>query len=97
MVELAESVPDHEQIQKGPIQYLYAFALSRRNLEGDRDKAISILERVLFCSFCIGTCLFRSLLLEIQPPLGISFGWAYPCPSWWSEEFNLKTFCFARF
>ena len=47
MVELAESVPDHEQIQKGPIQYLYAFALSRRNLEGDRDKAISILERVI--------------------------------------------------
>lgn len=51
MVELAESVPDHDQIQKGPIQYLYAFALSRRNSEGDRDKAIAILERV-----CVPTC-----------------------------------------
>ena len=46
MVELAESVPNHEQIQKGPIQYLYAFALSRRNKKGDRDKAIVILEKV---------------------------------------------------
>lgn len=46
MVELAESVPDHEQIQKGPVQYLYAFALNRRNQSGDRDKAIDILERV---------------------------------------------------
>ena len=46
MVELAESVPDHEQIQKGPVQYLYAFALSRRNQLGDRDKAIGILEKV---------------------------------------------------
>lgn len=46
MVELAESVPDHEQIQKGSIQYLYAFSLSRRNQEGDRDKAVAILERV---------------------------------------------------
>ena len=46
MVELAESLPDHEQIQKGAIQYLYAFALSRRNQKGDRDKAIDILENV---------------------------------------------------
>ena len=46
MVELAESVPDHEQIQKGAVQYLYAFALSRRNQQGDRDKAIFILEKV---------------------------------------------------
>lgn len=46
MVELAESVPDHEQIQKGAVQYSYAFALSRRNQQGDRDKAIFILEKV---------------------------------------------------
>ena len=46
MVDLAESVPDHDQIQKGPVQYLYAFALSRRNQSGDRDKAIAILEKV---------------------------------------------------
>jgi len=46
MVELAESVPNHDQIQKGSVQYLYAFALNRRNQVGDRDKAVAILERV---------------------------------------------------
>lgn len=46
MVELAESIPDHEELQKGAIQYLYAFALSRRNQGSDRDKAIVILEKV---------------------------------------------------
>ena len=46
MVELAESVPGHEQLQKTSVQYLYAFGLSRRNQEGDRDKAITILEKV---------------------------------------------------
>ena len=46
MVQLAESVPDHDQMQKSAIQYLYAFALSRRNQLGDRDKAIGILEKV---------------------------------------------------
>lgn len=46
MVQLVESVPDHDQMQKSAIQYLYAFALSRRNQPGDRDKAIGILEKV---------------------------------------------------
>lgn len=52
MVELAESIPNHEQLQKGPIQYLYAFALSRRNQKGDRDSAVAILERVRFLISC---------------------------------------------
>lgn len=46
MVDLAESIPDHEQIQKAPIQVQYAFALNRRNKEKDRDKALEILEKV---------------------------------------------------
>jgi len=46
MVELAESVPNHDQIQKGSVQYLYAFALNRRDQAGDRDKVVTILERV---------------------------------------------------
>lgn len=46
MVELAESIPDHEEIQKGSVQYDYAFALNRRNKEGDRNKAVNILEKV---------------------------------------------------
>ncbi len=46
MVELAESIPDHEEIQKGSVQYDYAFALNRRNKEGDRVKAVNILEKV---------------------------------------------------
>ena len=46
MVELAEFLPDHVEIQKASVQYLYAFALSRRNKEGDRTNAIRILEKV---------------------------------------------------
>ena len=50
MVELAESIPDHEEIQKGSVQYHYAFALNRRNKKGDRVKAVGILEKVS-CDF----------------------------------------------
>ena len=56
MVELVESIPDHEQIQKAAVQYLYAFALSRRNQPGDRDKAIVILEKVIILSMCPSSC-----------------------------------------
>ena len=46
MVDLAESIPEHDQIQKAPIQVQYAFALNRRNKGNDRDKALEILEKV---------------------------------------------------
>jgi len=48
MVELVESIPDHEEIQKGSVQYHYAFALNRRNKKGDRTKAVGILEKVSY-------------------------------------------------
>ncbi len=65
MVDLAESIPDHNQIQKAPIQVQYAFALNRRNKEKDRDKALEILEKV--------TTLFKTI--TVQFCLGFS------CPS----------------
>ncbi|KAL5457257.1 hypothetical protein EMCRGX_G034504 [Ephydatia muelleri] len=47
MVALVEKLPDHEQAQKAPVQLQYAFALNRRNQPGDRNKALTILEKVL--------------------------------------------------
>ena len=49
MVQLVEKLPDHEQVQKAPVQVQYAFALNRRNKEGDRDKALKILEKACVC------------------------------------------------
>ena len=46
MVALVEKLPDHEQAQKAPVQLQYAFALNRRNQPGDRNKALTILEKV---------------------------------------------------
>lgn len=46
MIELVEALPDHDQILKAPVQYLYAFALNRCNSPGYRDKALNILEEV---------------------------------------------------
>ncbi|EDV25070.1 uncharacterized protein TRIADDRAFT_10277, partial [Trichoplax adhaerens] len=50
MVKLINELPNHKETMKGPIQQLYAFALNRRNKEGDRDKAIQVLEKMLLKS-----------------------------------------------
>jgi mitogen-activated protein kinase kinase kinase 5 len=47
MVKLVELLPHHDQILKAPIQVQYAFALNRRNTDGDRDKALIVLEKIL--------------------------------------------------
>jgi mitogen-activated protein kinase kinase kinase 5 len=48
MVSLVEKLPQgHEVTQKAPIQYHYAFALNRRNKDGDRGKALDVLEKIL--------------------------------------------------
>jgi mitogen-activated protein kinase kinase kinase 5 len=47
MVNLVEQLPDDEQTQKAAVQQHYAFALNRRKKEGDREKALQILNQVL--------------------------------------------------
>lgn len=60
MVELAECLPDHGEIQKAAVQYLYAFALSRRNKKGDRTNAVRILEKV-----CDVVCLPQPIVMLV--------------------------------
>ncbi|XP_044584193.1 mitogen-activated protein kinase kinase kinase 15 isoform X2 [Cotesia glomerata] len=51
MVQLVEdlyTIPNHKNYIKTPmITYLYSFALSRRNKEGDRERAVRIVEKAL--------------------------------------------------
>ena len=62
MVSLVEKLPQgHEVTQKAPIQYHYAFALNRRNKDGDRGKALDVLEKVCVCVFvcvCVCVCVY---------------------------------------
>ena len=39
-------LPHVLKVLKAPVQLQYAFALNRRNSPGDRDKALTILEKV---------------------------------------------------
>ncbi|XP_065906670.1 mitogen-activated protein kinase kinase kinase 15-like isoform X2 [Dysidea avara] len=47
MIELVDKLPNHEQMQKPPIQMWYAFALNRRNKPGDKDHGLSVMEEQL--------------------------------------------------
>ncbi|XP_065909014.1 mitogen-activated protein kinase kinase kinase 5-like [Dysidea avara] len=47
MIELVDKLPNHEQMQKPPIQMWYAFALNRCNNPGDKDHALSVMEEQL--------------------------------------------------
>jgi mitogen-activated protein kinase kinase kinase 5 len=47
MILLVEKIRGHQEAEKPAIQVQCAFALNRRNKEGDRSRALSILEKVL--------------------------------------------------
>ena len=46
LVEDIEKVPNNKISSSIAIQYQYAFALNRRNTEGDRDKALTVITQV---------------------------------------------------
>jgi len=48
LVEDMDAVPNLRVTNTIHIQYLYAFALNRRNLPGDRDKALPVIHKVCF-------------------------------------------------
>ena len=61
MIKLVDKIEGHEEAQKPTVQVQCAFALNRRNKKGDRDRALSILEKVHYTY--IHTCTaFISLL-----------------------------------
>jgi len=47
LVEDMDAVPNLRVTNTVGIQNLYAFALNRRNSSGDRDKALSVIHKVL--------------------------------------------------
>ena len=49
MIGLVEKISGHEEAEKPAIQVQCAFALNRRNKEGDRSRALAVLEKV-WCS-----------------------------------------------
>ncbi len=72
MVAFIEELQDNENFQFTPlIQYLYAFALSRRNALGDREKALKRIHQALpyeeNCSpdlFCLAGRIYKDLFIE---------------------------------
>lgn len=55
MIGLVEKISGHEEAEKPAIQVQCAFALNRRNKEGDRSRALAVLEKVC-CDMCEFTC-----------------------------------------
>lgn len=72
MVGLIEELQPNSQFQFTPlIQYLYAFALSRRNMPGDREKALErIMEAIQIKEnwspdlFCLAGRIYKDLFIE---------------------------------
>ena len=59
LVEDLEAVPNNKVSTTVHIQHLYAFALNRRNKEGDRDKALTVILKVRRCNsliYCLLIC-----------------------------------------
>ena len=46
LVEDLDAVPNNKVSTTVAIQHLYAFALNRRNKDGDRDKALTVILKV---------------------------------------------------
>ena len=46
LVEDVESVPNNKLTGTANVQQWYAFALNRRNQRGDRDKALTVIQKV---------------------------------------------------
>ena len=51
MIKLVDKIEGHEEAQKPTVQVQCAFALNRRNKKGDRDRALTILEKVCVCIY----------------------------------------------
>lgn len=63
LVEDMDAVPNLRVTDTVAIQHLYAFALNRRRLPGDSDKALVVLHKVniVYCSFSVSILLSTSL------------------------------------
>ena len=64
MIGLVEKISGHPEAEKPAIQVQCAFALNRRNKEGDRARALALLEKV--CSTC---CMCTVEMLPLCLPL----------------------------
>ena len=75
LIEDMDAVPNLRVTNTVGIQNLYAFALNRRNASGDRDKALTVIHKVLvfwavvlivgpFVSGLCGVTIERSLVIQ---------------------------------
>ena len=56
MISLVEKITGHQEAEKPAVQVQCAFALNRRNKEGDRSRALAMLEKVIQWLKYIATC-----------------------------------------
>ena len=79
------------KVLKAPVQLQYAFALNRRNSPGDRDKALTILEKVQLLSFSLEYLLHNPFRVLLSLYLLSCFHWFSLLDRKWRKRGNVQS------